>query len=121
MIGQVNMGGQSPVSSLMISPNYLTKASSEAAMKLVERKVLAGQRYIKRVVEREVFDPVVEQAGYDPQRAGVRLEWGMPEKPEIVVADLIKAAELQLIRVDEFRNIMKGAGWELTKPEEGRK
>lgn len=116
VIGQVNMGGQSPVSSLMISPSYLTKASSEAAMELVERKVLAGQRYIKRIIEREIFDPVAERAGYDPQEAGVRLEWGFPEKPELVVADLIKAAELQLIRVDEFRNIMKSVGWELREP-----
>lgn len=115
VIGQVNMGGQPPVSSLMISPSCLTKASSDAAMELVERKVLAGQRHMKLVVEREIFDLVVEQAGCDPQRVGVRLEWGMLEKPEIVVADLIKAAELQLIRVEEFRNIMKGVGWELTE------
>ncbi len=42
----------------------------------------------------------------------------MPEKPKTVVDDLLKAAELGLIRVDEFRNIMKKTGWELTQPEE---
>jgi len=117
IIGQINIGGQSPVSSLMISPNYLTKATAEAALDLADRKVLSAQRYVKRVVEREIFDPVVEQAGYDPKEVAIRLNWGMPMKPETIVADLIKAAELGLIRVDEFRNIMKDVGWELTEPE----
>jgi len=42
----------------------------------------------------------------------------MPEKPEVLVADLIRSAELGLIRVEEFRNIMKKMGWELTEPGE---
>jgi len=117
ILGQVNMGGQSPVSSLMISPDYLTKATAESAMDLADRKVLSTQRYQKRMIEAEIFDPVVEQAGYDPIQAGVRLNWGMPEKPEIIIADLIKAADLGLIRADEFRTIMKKSGWELTEPE----
>ena len=115
VLGQVNMGGQSPVSSLMVSPNYLTKASSEAAMELVERKVLSGQRYIKRIIEREIFKPILEQAGHNPVEAGVRLNWGIPEKPDIVVTDLLRAAELGLIRADEFRKIMKDLGWKLTE------
>jgi len=39
----------------------------------------------------------------------------MPEKPETVVADLLRAAELSLVRVDEFRSIMKKMGWELSE------
>jgi hypothetical protein len=32
---------------------------------VAERKVTALQRFMKRIVEREVFKPVIEQAGYD--------------------------------------------------------
>ncbi len=74
---------------------------------------MALQRFMKRVIEREIFAPIVEQAGYDPRRAAVRLNWGIPEKPEINVADILKAAEQGLISQEEFRNIVRKIGWEL--------
>ena len=113
VMGQVNMGGQSPVSSLMISPNYLTKASSESAMSLIDRKVISCQRFFKRILEKEIFDVVLTQVGYDPIQAQVRLNWGVPDKPEIIVADIMKAAEDNLISRDEFRSIVRELGWKL--------
>jgi hypothetical protein len=77
---------------------------------------------MKRIVEREVFKPIIEQAGYDPRRAAVRLNWGIPEKPEINMADLIKAAEQKLISPEEFRNIARKIGWEIMEQkQEGQK
>jgi len=76
---------------------------------------MALQRFIKRIVEREIFNLVVEQGGYDPKKAAVRLCWGMVEKPELIIADLLRAAELGMIRPDEFRGMMRKMGWELTE------
>ncbi len=59
------------------------------------------------------------QAGFDPVKAKIRLNWGSPESPEIVASDLISAASasagsLPLIRPEEFRkNAVKILGWEL--------
>jgi len=61
------------------------------------------QRYIKRQVERNVFDAVLRQASFNPLEAKVRLNWGSPETPELVPSDLIHAAQLGLIRPEEFR------------------
>lgn len=115
IINQIYLGGETPLPRLFTTPGF-TEASAKVALDLAERKVTSLQRFIKRIVEREIFDPVVKQASYDMQKAAVRLNWGMPERPEIVITDLIKAAELQLIRQDEFRKIMKNVGWELTEP-----
>ena len=98
---------------LFTTPGF-TEASANAAIELAERKVYALQRFVKRVVEKEVFVPIIQQEGYDPQKADCRLNWGTPERPQIVVADIIRAAELQLISSTEFRSIMKKVGWELT-------
>ena len=117
ILNQVYLGGQTPLPKLFTTPGF-TEASAKAAIEIAETKILSLQRFIKRLVEGEIFVPVVEQAGFDPVEAGVRLNWGIPERPEITVADLLRAAELCLIRTDEFRNIMKGVGWGLTKPEE---
>ena len=121
IMGQINMGGQSPLSSLMISPNYLTKATAEAAMDLLERKVMSLQRFMKRIVEREIFTAVVKQAGLDPVKAAVRLNWGLPEKPEIEallpVLAQIATTRPDVISTAEFRDILIDMGLPLEKAE----
>jgi hypothetical protein len=71
------------------------------------------QRYIKRQVEREIFNPVLAQASLNPAEAQVRLNWGSEKAPEIVMADMLKAAELGLIRQEEFRKNAVKFGWQL--------
>ena len=76
------------------------------------------QRYIKRQVERDIFNAILRQANSNPLEAKVRLNWVSPETPELVPADLIHAAQLGLIRPEEFRKNAVKFGWELgeTKP-----
>ena len=121
IMGQINMGGQSPVSALLVDPRYATKATAETAAAFVERKVMALQRFIKRIIEKEVFDPIVKQAGYDPQKAAVRLNWGLPEKPDInallpVLAQIAKDRP-DTITTEEFREILTDLGLPLQKTE----
>ncbi len=71
------------------------------------------QRYIKRQVEREICDVALAQAGLDPLKAQPRLHWGAPKTQEASLADMLKAAELGLIRAEEFRKNAVKFGWEL--------
>lgn len=72
------LGLQTPLAKLVTKTGF-TEASANAALEIAERRVLALQRFLKRGVERYLFDPVVAAAGLDPVRAQVRLNWGMPE------------------------------------------
>lgn len=114
ILNQFYLGGETPLPKLFTTPGF-TEASAKAAVEVAERKVMALQRFMKRTVEREIFKPLIEQAGLDARKSGCRLNWGLPEHPEIAVSDLIRAAELDLIRAEEFRSIMKHLGWELTE------
>jgi len=114
IINQVYLGGETPLPKLFTTPGF-TEASAKAAVELAEQKVYALQRFIKRAIEKEVFAPIIEQAGFDSKDAGCRLNWGTPEKPETVVADILQAAQLQLISREEFRIMMKKIGWELAE------
>jgi hypothetical protein len=73
------------------------------------------QRYVKRQVERQIFSPVLLQQSFDPTKAKVRLNWGSPSQPDLLISDLIAAANspLSLIRPEEFRKNAVKAGWEL--------
>lgn len=78
LTSQFYLGLQTPLPKLFTTPGF-TEASARAAVEMAERKVVALQRFLKRTVEREIFVPVVVQAGLDPRQAEVRLNWGIPE------------------------------------------
>ncbi len=71
------------------------------------------QRYIKRQIERAIFSPVLSQAGIDPKKARLRLNWGSPQTKEVNIANLLRAAELKLVSQEEFRKNATKLGGEL--------
>ncbi len=125
ILNQVYLAGQTPIPKLLTTPGF-TEASANAAIEVAERHVMALQRFIKRIVEREIFVPVIKQGGLDPKQADCRLNWGMPETPEIELEDVVRLAEIsattrvQYVRPDEVRKILVKMGFELAEPEETR-
>lgn len=117
IMNQIYLGGQTPLPKLFTSPGF-TEASARAALDMAGRKVLALQRFIKRIIEREVFVPVIAQAGFDPKKVDCRLNWGAAKEPELVTADVLKAFELGTLSREEVRKILVGFGWKLeTSPD----
>jgi hypothetical protein len=112
IINQFYLGCETPLPRLFSTPGF-TEASANAALNLQDILTKPIQRYIKRQVEKDIFNAVLTQSGFNPAEAKVRLNWGSPETPEVVMADLIKAAELGLIRPEEFRKNAAKFGWEL--------
>jgi len=126
IMNQIYLGGQTPLPRLFTSPGF-TEASARAALDMAERKVLALQRFIKRTIEREVFAPVVAQAGFDPKKVDCRLNWGAPERPKISAADVVRLAEVsaqygvQYVRPEEVRRMLVKIGFDLSMEEHGDK
>lgn len=122
IMNQIYLGGQTPLPKLFTSPGF-TEASAKAALDMAERKVQALQRFIKRIIEREIFASIIAQAGFDPKKADCRLNWGMPERPQISAADVVRLAEVsaqsgvQFVRADEVRRMLEKMGFDLTVEE----
>ncbi len=116
IINQVYLGCETPLPRLFSTPGF-TEASAKTALEMQEWLINPLKRYVKRMVEREIFNPVLLQAGFEPRKAHVRLNWGSPEVPEVVMADMLRAAELGLIRPEEFRKNAAKFGWELWEQE----
>ena len=117
IINQFYLGCETPLPRLFSTPGF-TEASANAALDLQDMLIKPIQRYIKRQVERDIFDVVLAQAGFNPAEAQIRLNWGSPEVPEVEMADMLRAAELGLIRPEEFRKNAAKFGWELWEQEE---
>lgn len=117
ILNQVYLGGQTPLPKLFTTPGF-TEASARAALEIAERKVMALQRFIKRTCEREIFNPLIQQADLNPAKANCRLNWGT-EKPEVKLEDLIRLAEISAtsetsyVRPEEVRKNLVKAGFEL--------
>jgi len=119
IVNQFYLGCETPLPRLFSTPGF-TEASARAALDLQSMMIKPVQRYIKRQVERDIFDVILVQGGLDAAKAQVRLNWGTEKTPEIVMADMLKAAELRLMRPEEFRKNAAKFGWMLwdeTQPE----
>jgi hypothetical protein len=92
-----------------------TEASATVMLEYYKERIEMIRRYMKRTVEREVFEPLVRDAGLSETP---RLNWGRIEEPELVVADLLKAYELGGVRTDELRKNLVKMGWTLWEEEE---
>jgi hypothetical protein len=115
MVNQFYLGCETPLPRLFSTPGF-TEASARAALDLQDMLIRPVQQYVKRQVERELFSVVLSQGGFDPIAARVRLNWGNPELPELLMSDLISAAGQGLIRPEEFRKNAGKSGWELWDP-----
>ncbi len=112
IINQFYLGCETPLPRLFSTPGF-TEASANAALELQNMLIRPVQRYIKRQVEREIFNPLLTQAGLDPSRAQVRLNWSALKTQEVSMTDILKAAEQGLIRQEEFRKNAVKFGWQL--------
>lgn len=121
ILNQVYLGGQTPIPKLLTTPGF-TEASANAAIEVAERHVMALQRFIKRIAEKEIFVQIINQAGFDPKKADYRLNWGMPEKPDVetllpMLANIARDRP-DIISAKEFRKILIDMGLALEKAEE---
>jgi len=112
LINQFYLGCETPLPRLFSTPGF-TEASAKAALELQNMLIKPVQRYVKRQIERELFDVVLAQEGLDSAKAQVRLNWSSLKTYEANMADILRAAELGFIRGEEFRKNAVKLGWEL--------
>ncbi|MCW3998743.1 MAG: hypothetical protein NWE93_00705 [Candidatus Bathyarchaeota archaeon] len=112
IINQFYLGCETPLPRLFSTPGF-TEASANAALELQNMLIQPIQRYIKRQVERDLFDTVLSQAGFDPAKAQARLNWSQYKTKEVSMTDLLSAAQQGLIRQEEFRKNASKFGWQL--------
>ena len=106
---QILAGLQTPVIKLFTTPGF-TEASAKAAIAISERKVRSVQRFVKRVVENEIWDRVLKQSGIPSK---VRMNWGQPDVPKLEFRDVMRAFELGVISKEEARRMLADMGWRL--------
>jgi hypothetical protein len=120
ILNQVYLGGQTPIPKLLTTPGF-TEASANAAIEVSERHVMSLQRFLKRIVEQEIFEIIIDQAGFDFKKVECRLNWGMPEKPDVeaLLPMLVNVARDRpdIISAKEFRKILIDMGLALEKAE----
>jgi len=121
---QVVQGLQTPMTRLLTTPGF-TEASSTVADDASQRKIMYLQRFTARIVEKEVFEVLLRQNDIDPVQAGVRIRWGIPDRPEVKMEHIVQLAQIsatsgiEYLTREEVRNMLaKYAGFELQEQTE---
>lgn len=112
---KITIGLMNSILRLFTKPGF-TEASAREANRIQANIVSAIQRAVKRVVERQIYDPLLRSLGMDPAEADVGFNWGIPEKPRITLEDVQRFyatpahVEPALTR-EEVRRILRGFGF----------
>ena len=122
---KVTLGLMTSVLRLFTKPGF-TEASAKEANRLQDNLINAIQRNVKRIVEREIYEPLLRSHGLDPDKSQVRFNWGIPEKLRIELEDINRFyatpphVEPALSR-DEVRRMLRSLGFPIMIEERGLK
>jgi hypothetical protein len=115
-------GMQTPVIKLYTAPGF-TEASATVAQKISELKIGFLRRFLKRIVEREIYADLIKSKGMNPVKNPVHLNWGV-ERPDITLADVVNLAKISAdtgvsyLTKTETRNLLRKFGFELEEEPE---
>lgn len=86
-----------------------TEASSKVQLEAIQRHVEGIQRYIKRVVEREIFKPIIEKSGLTEVP---RLRWGVPSTgvEKLTIKDVAALVQAYVIDGKQARDLLRKMG-----------
>lgn len=86
-----------------------TEASARVQLEVIDRHVNGVQRYIKRVVEKEVFRPIVERAGLSEVP---RIRWGRPSTgiENLAVRDIAQLVQAYVLTADQAVDLLRKMG-----------
>jgi hypothetical protein len=112
-------GMQTPVVKLYTAPGF-TEASATGAKEISERKIDFLRRFLKRIVEREIYADLLKSNGYEKPEDQVTFNWGL-EKPEVTLADVITLAQVSAetgvayMTKEETRGMLRKFGFEISE------
>jgi len=115
---QLIAGLQTPIIKLFSTSGF-TEASAKVIREIAQKKIEYLGRILRRTIERQVFAPLLEQNGFDPKEANIRLHFGLIEKPKPELKDVVALAQIsaqtgvQYVKAEEVRAILRDLGWKL--------
>jgi hypothetical protein len=110
-------GMQTPVVKLYTAPGF-TEASATVAKRISELKIHFLRRFLKRVIERQIYRDLLVSNNLNPLRNPITLNWGA-ERPELSMTDIVNFATISAqtgipyLTKDEVRNMLRKFGFEL--------
>lgn len=105
----------------IFSAEFTARASSETTDSVISRKVKSLRKYVLWKVKNEIFFPLLQLNGYESADMinAIELEIGVeePEITSISTADANAAYQSGVISKEEYRDILKKRGAELSEEE----
>lgn len=93
-----------------------TEASARVQLDVIQRHVDGVQRYIKRVLEREIFKPVVEKSG---KKEIPSIRWGKPSTgvENITIRDIAMLVQSYVLTSKQAIDLLRKMGLPIEEPQ----
>ena len=92
-----------------------TEASAKVQLEVIQRHVDGIQRYIKRVVEREIFKPLIEASGL---KEVPRIRWGRPSTgiEKLTIHDIAMLVQTYVLTSKQAADLLRKMGLPIEEP-----
>ncbi|MEM2177039.1 MAG: phage minor head protein [Archaeoglobaceae archaeon] len=96
-----------------------TEASAKVQLEVIQRHVSGIQRYFKRIVEREIFTPLIRKAGLSETP---RLRWGVPQTgvENLTIRDIAMLVQAYVITPKQAIALLRKIGLPIEEQVEKR-
>jgi len=108
------IGQQTPSAKLTTSAGF-TEASAKVAKELLEDRITAIQRKLAKIIEKNIYSPILAANNIDIQKVNLKLQWGLPDQPEVTLAQVRFLYEMGLLSWEEARVVIGKSGVPLDK------
>lgn len=122
-------GLQAPTAKLMTATGIsnATYASAESAGDMFSKSLEGIKRQWEEQIEQQIYKPLLEANGFDLVKSGLEFHWGMPDKVDVDVNQIISLVTAGIMTIEEARQAVKQMNLPLSdekidpqKPEDGQ-
>jgi len=88
----------------IMTGDFTSRASSETTESIVMKRVRGFQRYLCSKLKAELFEPILEQNGFNPEEVNLEIAFTTQNIIELKPEQVLKQFELKMITLKEVRD-----------------
>ena len=103
----------------IMTGDFTSRASSDTTETIVQKRVRGYQRYLANKLKHELFDSILINLGFDPEKEDCEIQFTTQNVKELEVEQVVQMKEKNDITLNELREwIRSNVGIELTDDKE---
>lgn len=112
---------QAPTAKIMTATGIsnATYASAQSAQEMFGKSIEGVKRQWEQQIEQQIYRPLLEMNGFDFEKAKPEFHWGVPDRVDVDINQIIALVSSGIMSVEEAREAVKQMNLPLSDDEQG--